>query len=246
MKNPKALAVVALMLITGISLTGCPSKDTSETTPATKSETTPTTTQTPPLETEAKPVIYLYPERETNVTINLDLDGFMTCSYPKYDEGWHVTAFPDGRIFDKGTNRFYDYLFWEGKRSFEDYAFTQAACVARDNSVSFLEEYLSASGLNDSEIDDFISYWLPKLEASPYNLISFPNTQYVEWAKLDVFPQPDTEIRVYMVFAPLEESMEIPEEMLLETPAQPERKGFTLVEWGGTATSVKGAQKSET
>ena len=231
MHKRKALALVAVMLISGLCLTGCPSKDTSETTP----ETTPTTTQAPPLETTAKPVIYLYPETETDVTLHLDYDGILTCTYPKYDEGWNVTAFPDGRIFDKGTKRTYDYLFWEGKRSFEDYEFTKAACVARENSVSFLEGYLSASGLNDSEIDDFISYWLPKLEASPYNLISFPNAQYEEWADLDVFPQPDTEIRVYMVFAPLEEAVEIPKEQRLETPSKPQRTGFTLVEWGGTA-----------
>lgn len=37
-----------------------------------------------------------------------------------------------------------------------------------------------------------------------------------------------------MKFAPLEKPIELPEEMLLEIPSKTERKGFTLVEWGGS------------
>lgn len=190
--------------------------------------------ETRPIETEAKPVIYLYPEEQTDVTVTLDLMGKMTCSYPEYGNGWNVTAYPDGKVFDKGTSRYYDYLFWEGEQEMGDDVFEKAACVASEDSASFLEEYLAASGLNDSEIDDFISYWLPKLQASPYNLISFPNEKYNEWAKLNVVPAPDTEIRIYMVFTPLDEAVEIPEERSLTLPDRPVRKGFTVVEWGGT------------
>ena len=39
-----------------------------------------------------KPVIYLYPETETEVTVQLDFDGELTCTYPAYDNGWTVTA----------------------------------------------------------------------------------------------------------------------------------------------------------
>lgn len=186
-----------------------------------------------PAETE-KPVIYLYPQSETDVSIVLDYDGNLTCTYPEYNDGWNVTAFPDGTIFDKNTGRYYEYLFWEGTRSFDDYEFEHAACVAREDTAAFLEEYLEAAGLNDREIDDFISYWLPRLQASPYNLISFPSGYYTEWAKLNVDPAPDTLIRVYMVFTPLEAPVEIPEHMALELPDRPERNGFTVVEWGGS------------
>ncbi len=186
-----------------------------------------------PVTTE-KPVIYLYPLDEINVKVFLDYDGNLTCTYPEYNAGWNVTAFPDGTIFDKNTGRNYDYLFWEGTRSFDDYEFKHAACVAREDTVAFLEEYLEAAGLNDREIDDFISYWLPRLQASPYNLISFPSEEYCNWAKLDVDPAPDTLIRVYMVFAPLRSPVEIPDDMALDLPVRPERQGFTVVEWGGT------------
>ena len=39
-----------------------------------------------------KPVIYLYPERETEVRVELAIDGRMTASEPEYGGGWSVTA----------------------------------------------------------------------------------------------------------------------------------------------------------
>ena len=35
----------------------------------------------------AKPVIYLYPEEETEVNVKLEYDGELTCTYPAYDNG---------------------------------------------------------------------------------------------------------------------------------------------------------------
>ena len=34
-----------------------------------------------------KPVIYLYPEEVTDVTVQLDYDGQLTCTYPAYENG---------------------------------------------------------------------------------------------------------------------------------------------------------------
>ena len=39
-----------------------------------------------------KPVIYLYPEQEQEVSVRLDYDGELTCTYPEYKDGWTVTA----------------------------------------------------------------------------------------------------------------------------------------------------------
>lgn len=41
-------------------------------------------------DTAAKPVIYLYPEEETQVTVQLDYAGELTCTYPAYQDGWTV------------------------------------------------------------------------------------------------------------------------------------------------------------
>ena len=50
--------------------------------------------------TNEKPVIYLYPEQEQDVSVRLDYDGKLTCTYPEYDDGWDVTAAPDGTLTD--------------------------------------------------------------------------------------------------------------------------------------------------
>ena len=62
---------------------------------------------------DAKPVIYLYPEDETEVTVRLDYDGTLTCTYPAYEDGWTVTAAPDGTLRDE-SGQTYSYLYWEG------------------------------------------------------------------------------------------------------------------------------------
>lgn len=182
-----------------------------------------------------KPVIYLYPQEETEVYVNLDFEGDLTCTYPVYNEafGWHVTARPDGRITDLTGGRDYDYLFWEGMSEVPG-SFDRAVCVRGCDTVQFLEEYLEAAGLNYSEIDDFVSFWLPKMENNEYNLISFPMEEYEEMAQLNVSPAPDTMIRVYMVFTALDQEVQIDPGHQLAMPQTPERNGFTVVEWGGS------------
>ena len=181
-----------------------------------------------------KPVIYLYPEEETEVNVTLDLDFDLATTYPQYNSGWNVTAFPDGRLINAADGRSYDYLFWEGKTQMVFGNFDKAICVKGEDTVEFLEAYLTAAGLNDSEIDDFISFWLPKMECNEYNLISFPTEEYAESARLNVSPAPDTEIRVFMVFKALDEEIAIPEGHELTMPETQAREGFTVVEWGGS------------
>lgn len=150
--------------------------------------------------------------------------------YPKEDiEGWHVIAHPDGSMTNLADGRNYDYLFWEGTMGSELACFDNAACVAGKDTVSFLENYLTAAGLNDSEIDDFISYWLPQMEGNAYNLIAFPTEIYAEKARLNVYPNPDSELRIFMVFQALDE----PTDSEITMPEPFERTGFTVVEWGG-------------
>ena len=49
---------------------------------------------------DAKPVIYLYPPEETEISVELDYDGELTCTSPAYEDGWHVSAAPDGTLTD--------------------------------------------------------------------------------------------------------------------------------------------------
>ena len=174
-----------------------------------------------------KPVIYLYPEKETEVTVRLALDGELTASYPAYEDGWRVTAAPDGTLTDE-SGRTYYCLFWEGTTS-AVYDFSEGFCVSGEDTAAFLEEALAAQGLTEREAQEFIIYWLPRMEGNPYNLISFQDTAYTESAALEVTPAPDSVLRVFMAWRPLAAPVEIPAQSLTGGA----REGFTLVEWGG-------------
>ena len=102
--------------------------------------------------------------------------------------------------------------------------------VAGEDTAEFLQEKLALLGLTPREYNEFIVFWLPRMEGNPYNLIAFQGAAYTDSAPLEVEPEPDTVLRVFMAYQALEEPMEVPEQELVPT----ERVGFTLVEWGGT------------
>ena len=175
-----------------------------------------------------KPVIYFYPEVETDVTVELDFDGELVCTYPKSNGVWNVTAKPNGTLTDaNGTE--YNYIFWEGEAEFE-FDLSKGFCVKGEDTAKFLETVLAELGLTRREANEFIVYWLPLMEANEYNVISFQGENYDEFAKLSVEPSPDTVIRVYMAWYGTEEEIDIEPQKL----TAPEREGFTVIEWGGT------------
>ncbi|MCI8819350.1 MAG: hypothetical protein HFG04_09445 [Oscillibacter sp.] len=176
---------------------------------------------------DAKPVLYLYPEEKTAVTVRLDYDGALTCTYPAYEDGWTVTAAPDGTLTD-ASGQTYNYLYWEGISQGE-YDFSQGFCVPGEDTAAFLEDALSRLGLTRREANEFLVYWLPQMEPNPYNLIAFQSAAYTNRARLTVTPEPDSVLRVFMAWKSLDAPAEIPEQDL---PAF-DRTGFALVEWGG-------------
>ena len=179
--------------------------------------------------TSEKPVIYLYPEKETRVNVKLDYDGTLTSTYPFYGDGWTMDAAPNGTLTDPDTGRQYYCLFWEGVTDTE-YDFSTGFCVAGEDTATFLEGALADLGLTEQEANEFIIYWLPRMEGNAYNLISFQQEAYTDSAVLTIDPAPDTLIRVFMAWQGLDEPVEVQPQSL----TAPERVGFTAVEWGGT------------
>ncbi len=175
-----------------------------------------------------KPVIYLYPEQKTDVSVKLQLNGKLTCTYPQYKDQWLVTAAPDGTLKDAG-GQCYNYLYWEGELA-ADYDLSKGFCVKGKDTAKFLEEALEKLGLTRKEANEFIVFWLPMMQENPYNIISFQTKAYTDAAKLDISPAPDTLLRVFMTWKASETYKETEKQVL----SAPERKGFTVVEWGGT------------
>ncbi len=176
-----------------------------------------------------KPMLYVYPKEDMDLTIKLKNDNLITYSYPKYNNEWRVHATVDGNLYDYETGRNYYALFWEGIDN-NIYDMNEGFIVAGKDTVKFLEDKLSILGLNDKEINEFIVYWLPKMEDNKYNYIRFRTEEEINaYMPIEFSSNPDTLIRVYMDFKVLDKKVNIKEQKLTSVS----REGFTVVEWGG-------------
>lgn len=185
-----------------------------------------------PAFTVKKPVIYLYPEKKTNVTVKVEVVGEFSAQYPKTQDGtWNMIATPDGTLFDPKTEKKYGYLFWEAKNPSNltiDPA--KAFCVKKDEVEPFLETACQKFGLNDREKTDFVSFWIAALEQNPYSLVQFlTDDECASYATMTVEPKPDSEIRMFMLFQRVNKPVKVGSPAL----SLKKREKFTVVEWGG-------------
>lgn len=205
-----------------------------------------------------KPVVYLYPEKETKVTLSFQAPIQFTVDIPFYRGSWQVLAKPDGKLIDlnqqpedcqtidttlKGSEyakeacltNSYPYLYWAGNVTSTNYPKVSSGwIVSKDNLSNFIKEKLSIIGLTSREIGDFSEYWVPEMlsKGTPFYRISFLQNQDLNTLfPMKVNPQPDSVIRVFLDYEPLLEKPVInPKPQMLKSFA---RHGFTLVEWGG-------------
>lgn len=178
-----------------------------------------------------KPIIYIYPTQQQHVNIQLNYAGNLAHTYPKYPaKGWNVTAEPNGTLWDENGVEYYA-LFWEGTPH-KPLTANNGFVIEGKETAKFLEEKLAYLGLNRREANEFIMYWLPRMENNAYNLIHFSGEEYETLAELKITPQPETMIRVMMVTRPLTNKIDVPLQDL--KPLHKTRKGFTVVEWGGS------------
>lgn len=173
-----------------------------------------------------KPVVYLYPEKETQITV--EVGAKITESEPNYGNGWTVTARPNGELSVAGL--IYPYLFWEGL-GFGNYPEISSGTVVKASDVkSTIETQLSQIGLSSKEIADFEEFWLPKMPNKPYvRLTWLQNEEMNELAPLKISPAPKSLIRVFLDFQGYDEKINLPEQKLISYT----RDGYTAVEWGG-------------
>ena len=181
--------------------------------------------------TEDKPIIYLYPKKETEISVKLLKSENLTCSYPIYKNMWKVLAKPNGDLKDLDTGKKLYSLYYECKAEKGYKVEKEGFVVKGEDSAKFLEEALKILGLNYKEAEEFIVYWIPKLEANKYNYIRFAEEDEINKnMPLEVSPSPDTTIRVMMTYKGLDKPISVKKQKLTKK----ERKGYTLVEWGGS------------
>ena len=175
-----------------------------------------------------KPILYLYPEEEMNITVNFDKEELLTTTYPKFNNEWNVLVKPDGSIYENG--KCYYALYWEENRN-KDCDFEDGFYVEKDNAINFLEEKLTTLGLNDKERNEFIMYWLPKLEENGKSIVHFDLTDELQKEnEMIINPKPDSILRVHINIKKVNKKTNIKVQKLPTF----KRSGYTAIEWGGT------------
>lgn len=205
-----------------------------------------------------KPVVYLYPEKPTTVSVQFAGSMNLTTDIPTYNHGWKVLAQPNGQLTDLQpsatdcaafatpsfgseyavqacASKQYPYLYWAGSGSNAAYpVHTDGWVVAKADLSSFLNATLDAVGLSAQEKSDMLSYWLPELQQknAPYYKLDFLQTAEMnQIAPMRVTPAPNTTFRIFLDWAPLTaKPATLPMPQTLQKLV---RNGFTLVEWGG-------------
>lgn len=205
-----------------------------------------------------KPVIYLYPEKPTDIRLSFLSSVSLNTQIPFYNNGWYVNARPDGTLTDlqpqytdcskinslKFGSEYasnaceknsYPYIYWSGKSRQNPYPKVDGGWVIEKNNLQeFMNEKLKEIGLNEKESNDMTSYWVIKMKEknAPYYQISFLKTnQMNEFIPMNVNPVPDSVLRVFLDFKALSKKPSVEPK-----PQQFNkfiRHGFTLVEWGG-------------
>lgn len=180
-----------------------------------------------------KPVIYLYPEEEITVHLEVEAKGKMTFMYPAYNLGWDFRAKSDGTLLFGESE--YNYLFWEAEQyqqlSAEEVR--SGFIVKKGDIIQFLEEKLTTVGLTSKEQADFITYWGPRLQKNERSYIHFLfNEDCDRFAYLDIQPEPDHLNRIYIVW--YEVAKELDYTVKEQTIPSFGRDGFTVLEWGGS------------
>lgn len=190
---------------------------------------------------DAKPIIYLYPQVPTIVNVEVIVPGEFLVSIPQIESGlvspeqsiggWKsILAMPSGNFYyQKG---FYKELFYEA--TVTPIEPPNHGIIVQTKDLKFeLKKVVEKLGLKGQETNDFLEFWVPKLESldSKYMLISFfDSAQKQQIDKVIISPKPDTFIEFIMYFKPLNELVKIDS---IKYPNAPERLGFTAVEWGG-------------
>lgn len=179
-----------------------------------------------PLAECGKPVIYLYPEKEIEVSVKVGAN--ITKSEPEYGKGWKVLAAPSGTL--KVDGKKYDSLFWEGIGFGKYPSITSGKIVESKKAVDQIKSDLTEMGLNAKEIADFLDFWADKMPTTKYTRLTWLLTEEMNTlAPLAVSPKPDSSIRVFLDYEGLNDKVNIASQTLPHY----ERNGFTLVEWGG-------------
>lgn len=174
-----------------------------------------------------KPNIYLYPETEISLDVNISFPktGKVIVSIPQYPEQWkNLQIEPDGKI-----NGEFNYLFYESLQP-KFFQTTNGWVIKNENLEKFFIENMQKTGFSKTEIVDFIDYWIPRLIDSEYYAI-YPQyrKQLDSLVQINFSKQPDNILRLTYLLKKVDSN-----DIKIGTPeiSSFKRKGFVVTEWG--------------
>ena len=123
----------------------------------------------------------------------------------------------------------YRYLYYECRVA-NRFQRERGWIVKREDLLSFFEENLKQYGFIRPEIDDFIDYWIPRLNTEKEYLL-FPQTakEISGIIELDFSKQPQSLLRLFYVI-----KENYPQIKRLKKPQIPifKHRAYSVVEWG--------------
>lgn len=173
-----------------------------------------------------KPNIYIYTQEQIQLTVNLDfpLGGEIVTSIPDYGTGWNISVDTNGLI-----DNTYSFLFYESIQP-DIWQINNGWIIEKSELESFFTANLSDYGFYGQEINDFIDYWIPKLDNYKYYSIC-PQTSVLinNVIELSFSKQPDNILRLFYVIKGYDK---LPNKLIEPSITTFDREGYFVTEWG--------------
>ncbi|KDQ56416.1 hypothetical protein JAAARDRAFT_59293 [Jaapia argillacea MUCL 33604] len=174
-----------------------------------------------PRQLAKKPVIYLYPPREVEVAVELELKGAWEFETRKGERvRWEVVARPDGTRTENATGLEVAYLYRE-------------ALIQPRRPIDTPPAPRPAS---PTPRTSFITFWPPSFQPhTEIALLFLPQSFYSAAAPSTITPKPDEVVRVFMLFKlwDTQRTCDWREVVGVVPEVDPTVERFRLVEWGG-------------
>ena len=171
-----------------------------------------------------KPNIYIYPNEQIDLSVKLSfpMGGKIVTSIPEYGTGWNIVVDTSGLI-----NNTYSFLFYESTQP-DVWQRNYGWIIQIDKLESFFRQNMTDYGFNEREINDFIEYWIPRLNDYPLYSI-YPQTKSIidDVIQLDFSKQPENILRLFYV---IKGQNQLQEKLTEPTIDSFVRKGYFVTE----------------
>lgn len=173
-----------------------------------------------------KPNIYIYPNEQIDLVLKLNfpMGGQVVSSIPEYGSGWNVKVDTSGLI-----NNTYSFLYYESTQP-DVWQRNIGWTIHTESLELFFRQNMTDYGFKGQEIDDFIEYWIPRLNEFPQYSI-YPQTKSTidHVIQLDFSKQPENILRLFYV---IEGQNQLQNTLTVPKINSFKREGYFVTEWG--------------